>query len=83
MPEQNRYGGVLLRWGEQVFHPESLFLKIPTRENQTSCDHLGTKNDLRVYGPASEHCDGTSSVYIKDTDGNNVEILKLPDKKIK
>jgi catechol 2,3-dioxygenase-like lactoylglutathione lyase family enzyme len=41
------------------------------------------QNDLSAYGEASQHRDGTSSVYIKDVDGNNLEMLKLPDKKIK
>ena len=40
-----------------------------------------TQNDLSAYGVASEHRDGTSSVYIKDADGNRVEMLKLPDNK--
>ena len=40
-----------------------------------------TQNDLSIYGIASEHRDGTSSVYIKDADGNNVEMLKLADNK--
>jgi len=34
--------------------------------------------DLAPYGDAVLHRDGTSSVYIKDQDGNNVEMLKLP-----
>ncbi len=37
------------------------------------------KDDLSPYGEAVKHRDGTSSVYIQDIDGNNVEMLKLPE----
>lgn len=36
------------------------------------------KDDISVYGTPVPHRDGTSSVYIKDPDGNNIEMLKLP-----
>ena len=31
------------------------------------------------YGELTKHRDGTASVYIKDIDGNNIEMIKLPD----
>ncbi|MCH2038113.1 MAG: VOC family protein [Rickettsiales bacterium] len=36
-------------------------------------------DDLSPYGDAVPHRDGTASVYIKDKDGNNVEMLTLPE----
>ena len=35
--------------------------------------------DAGSYGQLTEHRDGTASIYIKDIDGNNVEMIKLPD----
>lgn len=35
------------------------------------------KDDLKPYGDATLHRDGTRSVYIKDGDGNAVEMLQL------
>lgn len=35
------------------------------------------EENLEKYGTAVPHRDGTSSIYIKDIDGNNVEMLKL------
>ncbi len=40
-------------------------------------DHFAVLGDPSVYGPPQMHRDGTSSVYIKDPNGNNVEILAL------
>jgi hypothetical protein len=37
------------------------------------------KKDISTYSSVKVHRDGTSSVYIKDEDGNNVEMLKLSD----
>lgn len=34
-------------------------------------------DNLEPYGQAVPHRDGTASVYIKDPDGNHVEMLKL------
>ena len=34
-------------------------------------------DDASSYGELTEHRDGTASVYIKDIDGNNIEMLKL------
>ena len=36
-------------------------------------------DNLKSYGEAISHRDGTSSVYIKDQDGNNIEMLELPN----
>jgi catechol-2,3-dioxygenase len=36
------------------------------------------EGDPTVYGTPTQHRDGTSSVYLKDPDGNNVEILAVP-----
>lgn len=42
--------------------------------------HLAILGDPAAYGPAQLHRDGTSSVYVKDPNNNNVEILALaPD----
>ena len=39
--------------------------------------HIAIVGDPQAYGTARRHRDGTSSVYLKDPDGNNVEILAL------
>jgi catechol 2,3-dioxygenase-like lactoylglutathione lyase family enzyme len=38
-------------------------------------DHFAVLGDPSAYGQPKKHRDGTSSVYIKDPNGNNVEIL--------
>jgi catechol 2,3-dioxygenase-like lactoylglutathione lyase family enzyme len=38
-------------------------------------DHFAVLGDPSVYGQPKKHRDGTSSVYIQDPNGNNVEIL--------
>jgi catechol 2,3-dioxygenase-like lactoylglutathione lyase family enzyme len=40
--------------------------------------HIAVEGDPSLYGRPKQHRDGTSSVYLKDPDGNNVEILALP-----
>jgi catechol 2,3-dioxygenase-like lactoylglutathione lyase family enzyme len=40
-------------------------------------DHFAVLGDPSVYGKPNKHRDGTSSVYIQDPNGNNVEILAL------
>jgi len=40
--------------------------------------HIAVEGDPSVYGTPTQHRDGTSSVYLKDPDGNNVEILAVP-----
>jgi catechol 2,3-dioxygenase-like lactoylglutathione lyase family enzyme len=42
-------------------------------------DHFAVLGDPSVYGQPKKHRDGTSSVYIQDPNGNNVEILALAD----
>ena len=39
--------------------------------------HIAIVGDPTAYGQAKQHRDGTSSIYLKDPDGNNVEILAL------
>jgi catechol 2,3-dioxygenase-like lactoylglutathione lyase family enzyme len=39
--------------------------------------HIAILGDPHAYGQPNAHRDGTSSVYIKDPDGTNVEILEL------
>lgn len=36
-----------------------------------------TCEDAEKYGTLTPHRDGTESIYIKDPDGNHVELLKL------
>jgi len=42
--------------------------------------HIAILGDPKTYGEPVPHRDGTSSVYIKDPDGTNVEILALAAK---
>ena len=42
--------------------------------------HIAILGDPRAHGEPKTHRDGTSSVYIKDPDGTNVEILALSAK---
>src|SRR5262245_42734765 len=39
--------------------------------------HIAILGDPNAYGEPKLHRDGTSSVYIQDPDGTNVEILEL------
>src|SRR5262245_55400051 len=39
--------------------------------------HIALLGDPAAFGEPKVHRDGTSSVYLKDPDGNNVEILAL------
>jgi catechol 2,3-dioxygenase-like lactoylglutathione lyase family enzyme len=39
--------------------------------------HIAILGDPAAYGEPTPHRDGTSSVYVKDPNGNNVEILAL------
>src|SRR4029434_1629311 len=34
------------------------------------------RGDAQAFGPLTPHRDGTSSVYVTDSEGNSVEILK-------
>ena len=38
-----------------------------------------TRDDISSFGTPVPHRDGTSSVYIRDPSGNNVEMLKLAE----
>jgi len=42
--------------------------------------HIAILGDPQAHGEPKTHRDGTSSVYIKDPDGTNVEILALAEK---
>ena len=40
--------------------------------------HLAFESDeIEMYGTAKTHRDGTRSVYIKDSEGNDVEMIEL------
>jgi catechol 2,3-dioxygenase-like lactoylglutathione lyase family enzyme len=39
--------------------------------------HVAVLGDPSAHGSPQHHRDGTSSVYLKDPDGNNVEIVAL------
>jgi catechol 2,3-dioxygenase-like lactoylglutathione lyase family enzyme len=43
-------------------------------------DHFAVIGNPSAYGEPKKHRDGTSSVYIQDPNGNNVEILELAGK---
>lgn len=62
-------------WAMLRFANTSLALVLP---EQHPYHFAIVKDDLSPYGEAISHRDGTASVYIKDADKNNVEILKLP-----
>ncbi|MEM7617309.1 MAG: VOC family protein [Pseudomonadota bacterium] len=63
-------------WAMLKFANTSLALVLP---EQHPYHFAILRDDLAPYGNAVPHRDGTSSVYIKDVDGNNVEMLKLPE----
>ncbi len=63
-------------WAILKFANTSLALVLP---EQHPYHFAIVADDLTPYGEAKPHRDGTSSVYIKDNDGNNVEMLKLQD----
>ena len=67
-------------WAMLRFSNTSLALVLPDQHPY----HVAiVQQDISSHGSISLHRDGTSSVYIKDVDGNNVEMLKLPyDKKL-
>ena len=46
-------------------------------------DHFAMIGNPSAYGEPKRHRDGTSSVYIQDPNGNNVEILELAGKSAK
>ena len=64
-------------WAMLKFANTSLALVLP---EQHPYHFAIVTDDLSPYGEALPHRDGTASVYIKDADGNNVEMLTLPSK---
>lgn len=63
-------------WAMIDFENTSLALVIP---EQHPFHFAIESEDAESFGQLKEHRDGTASVYIKDIDGNNVEMIKLPD----
>ena len=63
-------------WAMRDFENTSLALVIPEQHPY----HFAIESDeASSYGELTKHRDGTASVYIKDIDGNNIEMIKLPD----
>ena len=61
-------------WAMLDFANISLALVLPEQHPQ----HFAiVSDDISSYGNAVPHRDGTSSVYIKDIDGNHVEMMTL------
>ena len=61
-------------WAMIDFENTSLALVIPEQHPF----HFAIESDeASSYGELTEHRDGPASVYIKDIDGNNIEMLKL------
>ena len=63
-------------WALLKFDNVSVALVLP---NQHPPHFAVTCEDVTLFGTPVPHRDGTSSVYIQDPSGNNVEILKLAD----
>jgi catechol 2,3-dioxygenase-like lactoylglutathione lyase family enzyme len=64
-------------WAMLDFANMSLALVLPEQHPQ----HFAiVSDDISNYGKAVPHRDGTSSVYIKDIDGNHIEMMTLPVK---
>ncbi len=62
-------------WAMIDFENTSLALVIPEQHPF----HFAVESDgASSYGELTKHRDGTASVYIKDIDGNNIEMIKLP-----
>ena len=63
-------------WALLKFENISLALVLPNQHPP----HLAvTRGDVTPFGTPVPHRDGTSSVYIKDASGNNIEIMELGD----
>lgn len=62
-------------WAMLKFSNTSLALVLP---EQHPYHFAIVTDDLSPYGKSIPHRDGTASVYIKDEDENNVEMLTLP-----
>ena len=62
-------------WAMLKFSNTSLALVLPEEHPY----HFAiVTDDLETYGEAVSHRDGTASIYIKDADENNIEMLTLP-----
>ena len=66
-------------WAMLKFFNTSLALVLP---EQHPYHFAIVTDDLLPYGDGIPHRDGTASVYIKDQDKNNVEMLKLPNEDV-
>ena len=63
-------------WAKIDFENTRLALVIPEQHPF----HFAIESDeASSYGELTKHRDGTASIYIKDIDGNNIEMIKLPD----
>lgn len=63
-------------WSLIKFENISLALVLP---DQHPPHFAVTRKDITAFGTPKPHRDGTSSVYIQDPSGNNVEMLKLAE----
>lgn len=63
-------------WAMLKFANTSIALVLP---DQHPYHFAIVTDDLSPYGAAMPHRDGTASVYIKDPDENNIEMLTLPN----
>lgn len=63
-------------WALLKFGNISLALVLP---NQHPSHFAVVRKNVEAYGLPKKHRDGTSSVYIKDPSGNNIEMLKLSE----
>jgi catechol-2,3-dioxygenase len=60
-------------WALLKFNNLSLALVIPEQHPV----HIAIENsEAEKYGQLTKHRDGTESVYIKDSEGNSIEIMK-------
>ena len=63
-------------WALLKFENISLALVLPGKHPP----HFAvTRDNIAIFGTPVPHRDGTSSVYIQDPNGNNVEMLKLAE----
>jgi catechol 2,3-dioxygenase-like lactoylglutathione lyase family enzyme len=63
-------------WALLTFENISLALVL---SNQHPPHFAITREDVTAFGTPVPHRDGTRSVYIQDTSGNNIKMLKLVD----
>ena len=64
-------------WAMIDFENTSLALVIP---EQHPFHFAIESDDASSYGELTKHRDGTASVYIKDPDGNNLEMIQVSKK---